>query len=449
MLELTWEGKKKSFYEAIQDTDKKLQLVAEKSINPETTDNIYIEGDNLDALKILKNDYLGKIKFIYIDPPYNTGKKLMYNDDFSQKTQQHSNDTIWLAKPKKDKHTQWCNMLYPRLILARSLLSDDGVIFISINKTELAQLKLMCDEIFGEDNSQIFVWNHKNAPSGTSTGTRKIDNKHEYILCYQKDSSTNPFKLSNYKDNEAQCKGYILRDEYFNERGHYKLTPLHRYCTDVSFKYQPWLDYEIEAPDGTIFKNYLNIIKPNSVCYTWSKKLFEFGLENGFIEFKKHKDGYWQVYRKNYERVGLDTRNLQVIQRDAGTAYGNLLLGIPSTIAATDLSKLGLHNCFTNSKPVKLIKHLLEIASSPDDIVLDFFSGSSTTAHAVMQLNNEDNGNRKFILVQIPEECAAETVAYNSGFKNICELGLERIRRVRNQIDNKELDTGLKYYKIV
>ncbi|WP_235148612.1 DNA methyltransferase, partial [Helicobacter fennelliae] len=215
----------------------------------------------------------------------------------------------------------------PRLYIARQLLRDDGVIFISIDDNEQANLKLLCDEIFGEDNFVAnIIWHSKNKPSGNTTENKTIDTRTEHILCYQK-SYFLANKYENTKD-ELKEKGYILKDEFFKTRGYYKLTPLMRSCSASSFKYIESLDYEVKAPDGTIFKNHQNIKKPKSYCYTWSKKLFDFGNANGFIEIQKTSDGFWCIYRKMYEFCAIDNKKLEIVYRKSGNAYNNLITGI-------------------------------------------------------------------------------------------------------------------------
>lgn len=439
MISFIWEGKQESYEKAFESTNKTLQANKEVSINFDTTNNLYIEGDNIDALKLLEKEYTNKIKMIYIDPPYNTGRKnLTYSDNF--RYDKETNDNI-----------NWLNMIYPRLLLAKKLLTEDGVIFISIDDKQFADLKVICDEIFGAYNYIPFIWNKKNQPSGCTTLNKKIDIKTEHVLCYQNNINSNPFKPRKYNKEELIEQGYVLRDEFFDERGAYKLVNLEHTCSVGSFQYISSLDYELQAPDGTYFKIHKNTIKPMSMRYTWSKKLFDFGLANGFIEFKKHKDGYWQVFRKNYEKVGIDPKAMKIIHRSAGVAYDNLLLNMTSSIGAADLRKLDMHNFFSSPKPVKLLKHLINMCTSTNDIVLDFFAGSSTTAHAVLELNKENKTNLSFIMVQKTEECSTTSEAYKNGFKTISAIGLERIKRIGTILKEQcpELDTGFKYYKVI
>ncbi|STP08117.1 type III restriction-modification system modification subunit [Helicobacter fennelliae] len=300
--------------------------------------NVLIKGDNLEVLKHLKNAYYRKVKMIYIDPPYNTGNgDFIYNDERSFTPQslaqmanielEEASSILNLTLKNSSTHSAWLSFMYPRLYIARQLLRDDGVIFISIDDNEQANLKLLCDEIFGEDNFVAnIIWHSKNKPSGNTTENKTIDTRTEHILCYQK-SYFLANKYENTKD-ELKEKGYILKDEFFKTRGYYKLTPLMRSCSASSFKYIESLDYEVKAPDGTIFKNHQNIKKPKSYCYTWSKKLFDFGNANGFIEIQKTSDGFWCIYRKMYEFCAIDNKKLEIVYRKSGNAYNNLITGI-------------------------------------------------------------------------------------------------------------------------
>lgn len=351
-------------------------------------------------------------------------------------------------------HSGWLSFMLPRLKLARDLLKEDGVIFISIDDNEQANLKLLCDEIFGEDNFVAnIIWHSKNKPSGNTTENKTIDTRTEHILCYQK-SYFLANKYENTKD-ELKEKGYILKDEFFKTRGYYKLTPLMRSCSASSFKYIESLDYEVKAPDGTIFKNHQNIKKPKSYRYTWSKKLFDFGNANGFIEIQKTSDGFWCIYRKMYEFCAIDNKKLEIVYRKSGNAYNNLITGIYSDIGANEVRNLmGGEKIFTYAKPINLIKTLLQISTTPNsnDIILDFFAGSGTTAQAVMELNAEDKGNREFILVQIDEEIKEDKSksAYDFCKKElkskkpvISDITIERVKRAAQKIIQSSKDNDL------
>lgn len=385
---------------------------------------------------------------IYIDPPYNTGGDFIYKDNFHQNKQAFdveqgvidAEGNRLVANPKSNGrfHSDWCSMMYSRLLLARELLTDDGVIFISIDDNEQAHLKLICDEVFGEGNFVAnFIWHSKRKPSGNTTEVKKVDTRTEYILCYSKGE----FVANKYinTSEELKEKGYELKDEHFAERGFYKLTPLMRSCSATSFQYIESLDYEIQAPDETMFKNHKNIEKPKSYRYTWSKKLFDFGFANGFIEVVKNTQGHWVAYRKMYEHCSIDNKTLQIIYRKSGNAYTNLLDHVTSDTGSNELRKLlDGEKVFPTPKSIGLVSHLCKIATNENDLILDFFSGSATTAHAVMQLNAQDGGKRKWIMVQLPEACDEKSTAYQAGYKNICEIGKERIRRAGEKIINDQ-----------
>ncbi|TXJ26468.1 site-specific DNA-methyltransferase [Brachyspira aalborgi] len=485
--ELTWTGKglSNALYSSPCNKELKLEEIFSNtdcknlnSSNIEMKDsnnpkNIIIRGDNLDVLKILKSAYSEKIKMIYIDPPYNTtNENFIYPDNFRQDYKKileevglieidengqevESEDLKFFKNIQGSRtHSGWLSFMLPRLKLARDLLKEDGVIFISIDDNEQANLKLLCDEIFGEDNFVAnIIWHSKNKPSGNTTENKTIDTRTEHILCYQK-SYFLANKYENTKD-ELKEKGYILKDEFFKTRGYYKLTPLMRSCSASSFKYIESLDYEVKAPDGTIFKNHQNIKKPKSYCYTWSKKLFDFGNANGFIEIQKTSDGFWCIYRKMYEFCAIDNKKLEIVYRKSGNAYNNLITGIYSDIGANEVRNLmGGEKIFTYAKPINLIKTLLQISTTPNsnDIILDFFAGSGTTAQAVMELNAEDKGNREFILVQIDEEIKEDKSksAYDFCKKElksenpvISDITIERVKRASQKIIQSSKDNDL------
>ena len=485
--ELTWTGKglSNALYSSPCNKELKLEeffsnadcknlnssnIEMKDSNNPK---NIIIRGDNLDVLKILKSAYSEKIKMIYIDPPYNTtNENFIYPDNFRQDYKKileevglieidengqevESEDLKFFKNIQGSRtHSGWLSFMLPRLKLARDLLKEDGVIFISIDDNEQANLKLLCDEIFGEDNFVAnIIWHSKNKPSGNTTENKTIDTRTEHILCYQK-SYFLANKYENTKD-ELKEKGYILKDEFFKTRGYYKLTPLMRSCSASSFKYIESLDYEVKAPDGTIFKNHQNIKKPKSYCYTWSKKLFDFGNAHGFIEIQKTSEGFWCIYRKMYEFCAIDNKKLEIVYRKSGNAYNNLITGIYSDIGANEVRNLmGGEKIFTYAKPINLIKTLLQISTTPNsnDIILDFFAGSGTTAQAVMELNAEDKGNRQFILVQIDEEIKEDKSksAYDFCKKElksenpvISDITIERVKRAAQKIIQSSKDNDL------
>ena len=448
---LNWVGKSKSFYESTKPTNMTLIPLRNKSVNFDESDNIIIEGDNLEVLKLLEKSYFNKIDVIYIDPPYNTGNDFVYNDDYSQSKFEfdkennlinEEGDRLQTKNQKSDGriHTKWLSMIHPRLILAKKLLKDDGVIFISIDDNEQARLKLLCDEIFGEKNFiSNLIWRKKNTGGGSDKPSIEIET--EYILTYAKNRS-----LIKINKDEIKIEDYTLEDQYLNERGRYKLTDLDHVCSSSSFQYTESLDYEILAPDGTYFKNYRNIIKPKSYCYTAGKELFDFYNKNGFIEFKKTKEGFWKAYRKSYSFVTIDRKEKRIINREGGNSYNNIIFNnyITTSSGKKELIKIINNKDFSFPKPSALLKHIFKIASKKNSLILDFFAGSGTTAQAVMELNKEDGGNRKYILVQFPEK--SENLK-DTEFETIADITRERVKRAIDMFQYKE--KGYKAFKLV
>ena len=415
---------------------KTLRLDRAKSVGRDGTpggidsENIYIEGDNLDALKLLQETYLGKVKMIYIDPPYNTGSDFIYEDDFSQPSAEYLGDSgqfdgdgnrlVQNTESNGRFHTDWLNMIYPRLKIARDFLSDDGVIFVSIDDNEQENLKKCCDEIFGNRNFIAnLIWKSK---SGGANDSKYFAVDHEYLLVYAKNADNFTLNL----DLEATVTtSYNRKDEH----GEYALDRLDK----QSIRYSPALDYEIIGPDGTSY--YPAHKDPNhpNATWRWSKKNVQEHYEELVFE-----NGC--VYTKNYKKSGAIARSLLIEDRFGRTRTGK-----------TDCFALFNSNLFPNPKPYKLIRYLEIIASSSESIVMDFFSGSAVTAHAVMQLNTEDGGNRKFIMVQLPEQCDAKSEAYKAGYKTVCEIGEERIRRAGRKIKEEtaaKIDYGFRVFKV-
>ena len=431
--QFTWPDKKKSVLLANAPINKTLRPCREESVDFDTTENLYIEGDNLEVLKLLQETYLGKIKMIYIDPPYNTGNDFVYEDDFSM-----HNDEFIMHNGGYDEagnrlfknmdtngrfHTDWLNMIYPRLKLAKDLLADDGVVFISIDDNELDNLSKICDEVFGRKNFvSNMIWQKK---TGASDATH-IATITEYILVYAKKS-----QMLSLKQNEEahDSNRYKYRDEYFEERGAFYYDSLDR----GTLGYHESLDYPVVAPDGTqVYPNGRKCALNDGWRWKWSKEKLSWGLKNGFIEVRenKSKQSGWGVYYKIYENVDNDGR---IIKRSS--PYKNLVLEALNTNASSESKGIfGRTDYFSNPKPVNLVKHFINLGSENGSIVLDFFSGSATTAHAVMQLNAEDGGHRKFIMVQLPEATDEKSEAYKAGYKTICEIGKERIRRAGKKI---------------
>ena len=429
--QFTWPDKKKSVLLANAPINKTLRPCREESVDFDTTENLYIEGDNLEVLKLLQETYLGKIKVIFIDPPYNTGGDFLYDDNFAQSAEeyisisgQYDNDGNRLVKNFDSNgrfHTDWLNMMYPRLRLAKDILSDDGVIFISIDDNEVENLKKICCEVFDQSNFIAnIVWQHSIQPKGY-LGTFSVH--HNHILCFSK---SNNFELGSFERTAEDNKAYSNPDN--DPKGPWR-------SGDVrNALYRPNLIYDIISPSG-------KVIKPCENGWRWSKETVQEKLRTGEIIFSKDET---RIIRKIYLST-LEGRAPETIWfgKDVGTTRE----------AMTELKKLFNKPPFDTPKPTGLIKKLLRLVQDNEYIVLDFFSGSATTAHAVMQLNAEDGGKRKFIMVQLPEETDEKSEAYKAGYKNICEIGKERIRRAGAKIKEEAgltvqgLDIGFRVLK--
>lgn len=437
--QFVWPDKKKAILLANAPISATLRPCPEESVDFENTQNLYIEGDNLDVLKCLKETYLGKVKMIYIDPPYNTGNDFVYNDDFAESAEEYlatsgqydeqGNRLVANTESNGRFHTDWLNMLYPRLKVAKDLLCEDGVIFISIDDNEVENLRNICDEIFGSNNHiETVIWKNKYGAGAKTVG---FISSHEYILCYSKKPITN---LTCEFEGEEREK-YNKKDEKFEQRGPYRTQPL----MTNSLGDRPNLMY-------SIFHNGVEI-KPHKQ-WVWSKERMEKAIENNDVEFSLQKDGSYTVRSKSY----LYDEN------------GNIRRGKPVSILNGPFTQDGTKEMrdlfegnaiFDFTKPSKLIEFFLKLeindVSSKDFIVLDFFSGSGTTAQAAMQLNAKDNGKRRFIMVQIPEKTDATSLAFKKGYKSICEIGKERIRRAAKKIKEEtgaEIDYGFRVLKL-
>ncbi len=426
----TWPGKSASQHLANISTNLTLRPCRENSVNFDNTENIYIEGDNLDALKLLRETYLGKIGVIYIDPPYNTGNDFVYNDNFSQTEDEftdqngsydeYGNRLFVNLESNGRYHTNWLNMIYPRLVLAKDLLAEDAAIFISIDDNEQANMKKICDEIFGSKNfvSQSI---RRTINSGKHDATT-IAPFHEYLLIYAKNLDS--LKLAKKpKDESERDRLYKFEDEYVRERGRYYITQLNK----NSLQYSDALNYPIIGPDGIeIWPG--GGFEDKVWIWRWSKPKVQWGIDNGFIIFKKVGEKY-KIYTKSYEFVDGDGNK---IERD--NPYSSLEFidkDYANFNATPELSKVfDGKKVFDFPKSLKFIKEILKMSNCRNGIVLDFFSGSATTAHAVMELNKEEKINNKFIMIQLPEVLADNTVAYREGYRTICDVGIDRIRRV-------------------
>lgn len=416
----TWNGKGKALRLAQTPTTGTLRPCVAESKNWDDTQNLYIEGDNLEVLKLLQKSYHGKIKMIYIDPPYNTGGDFVYPDDFSDSIENYKRITGQVDDEGKRLgtnsefsgryHTDWLNMMYSRLRLARNLLSNDGAIFISIDDNELQNLRKICDEIFGGDQFKGQVTRVTGTPTGQ--GTDSLVKEADYILIYAK---TDEYFFKGVPFSSEDEKIYNQVDEF----GTYLVRPLRKTGGEDRREDRPSMYYGVVAPDGTI----IYPMAPSGYESRWrcgEDRYKELEAQN-LIEWK-NVDGTWKVYQKFY----LEGRVKQV-----SNLWSKLEGNKKATIEVKNLLGNGV---FDFPKPVQLLIQILQISCNEQDLVLDFFSGSATTAHAVMQLNAQDGGSRKFIMVQLPEPCANGTEAAKAKFENICEIGKERIRRAGEKI---------------
>ena len=454
--EFTWVGKKASIVEANKPVRKTLRPCREESINWDKTENLYIEGDNLQVLKLLQESYLGKVKMIYIDPPYNTGNDFIYNDDFRMTGEEYSNEIgeyeetgnrMFKNTDSNGRfHSDWCSMMYSRLMLARNLLSDDGVIFISIDDNEQTNLKKICDEVFGAENfiSTIPILSN---PRGRQS-SKHIALTHEYLLLYSKNIRISVVEGS--KLTAEQEKEYSEEDEY----GRYRLLGLRLRGGRATALESPTLHfpiyYNIKNNDFYLDKKSeddFEIIPKfeNGILGTWRWSREKITKEKKMLIVKKVKDRY-DIFQKDY-LTDEKRRKIKSLWTEKAINYDN---------SSRELKILELDSIFDYSKPLFLMKKMLNMILKNNDTILDFFSGSSSTAHAVMQLNAEDGGNRKFIMVQLAEQTDEKSEAYKAGYKNICEIGKERIRRAGKKIkeENKDkegienLDIGFRVLKL-
>ena len=440
--QFTWPDKSKAILLANSPVNATLRPCREDSVDFDNTQNLYIEGDNLDVLKCLKETYIHKVKMIYIDPPYNTGNDFVYEDDFAQSSEEYlanseqfdeqGNRMFTNAESNGRFHTDWLNMIYPRLKVARDLLTDDGVIFISIDDNEEKNLRNICDEIFGAENRiETIVWKNKYGAGAYTVGFISV---HEYVLCYSKKKISN---ITSELDEEGQAV-YSKKDEKYAIRGGYMTQPL----MTNSLGNRPNLMYPIEYKGVSIYPR---------KQWVWSQERLQNAINNNEVEFNLQKDGTYSVRSKAYLR----------------DENGKMRRGKPLSLMTGPFNQEGTKeirslfegkSIFDFTKPTQLIKKFLSLQINDSDdtdfIVLDYFSGSATTAHAVMQLNSEDGGNRKFIMVQLPEKTDEKSEAFKAGYKNICEIGKERIRRAGKKIKEEsplttqDLDTGFRVLKL-
>jgi len=435
--EFTWVGKRAAIAEAGRPIRKTLRPCMEESKDWGTTENIYIEGDNLDVLKLLQESYLGKVKMIYIDPPYNTGNDFVYRDNFTQSREDYDEeagvydeDGERLFKNTETNgrfHSDWCSMMYSRLVLARNMLRDDGVVFISIDDNEVAQLRKICDEVFGEDNfvAQV-IWERAFSPVNLK---KHFSESHDYVVCYAENVVNlvcNGLPRSKEADNRYTNPDNDLRGNWAS--------------ADLSVG--PAVEsniYAITTPSGR------KVTPPSGYSWRLNQTRFAEFLADNRIWFGDDGNGVPRIKRFLSEvKQGITPMTIWKHQE-----VGH------SQKASQDLKRLfDDKSVFTYPKPVELVQRLLELYTNSDSIVLDFFSGSATTAHAVMQLNAQDGGNRKFIMVQLPEVTDEKSEAFKAGYNNICEIGKERIRRAGDKIKAEaglmaqNLDIGFRVLKL-
>ncbi len=459
--QFTWPDKKKSVLLANAPINKTLRPCREESVDFDSTENLYIEGDNLEVLKLLQETYLGKIKMIYIDPPYNTGNDFVYNDEFGIRSEEWNgisgnydadgNQIVGALERNTEAngrfHTDWLNMVYPRLKLAKDLLRDDGVIFISIDDNEVENLKKVCGEVFGEGNFVAIInWKGR----GGRQDSKYYAAVHEYILCYAKQRE--------YFVAGEEIKSGDVYPKYDKEKGrYYKTQLLRKWGSNSRREDRPNLFYPITAPDGTEVYPVVavrdsqrpSICEKIDGCWRHGASTMEKNIKNGLVEFVKQDDGTWIPYEKIFAPLEGEEKTKKYTTWIDETNDG--AKGIKDLFGST---------VFDYPKSPNLLVRFLKMAGiESGDIILDFFSGSATTAHAVMQLNAEDGGHRKFIMVQLPEKCDEKSEAYKAGYKTICEIGKERIRRAGKKIreentdnsslltPNSKLDTGFRVLK--
>lgn len=425
--QFTWPDKKQSILLANAQIAKTLRPCVEESVDFDSTQNLYIEGDNLDVLKLLQETYLGRVKMIYIDPPYNTGNDFVYEDDFAQNTGEYlansgqfdeeGNRLVKNLDSNGRFHTDWLNMIYPRLKLAKDLLTEDGVIFISIGDEEVDNLRKISDEIFGDSNFvATIIWKRKR---GRDNSAKWFSKSHEYLIAYTK--MKNSFVVNYLELDEETKKAYKNKDN--DPRGNYRMLACWARGT------QGGVSYDFTTKEGQYFEKRLWLFSESNL-----KKM---DAEDRLIIIGDN------IYRKLF------------INENKGKIPETLWDNVSNAANASDeIKKLFTNIIFETPKPIPYIKEMMKIGTDKDSIILDFFSGSATTAHAVMQLNAEDGGNRKFIMVQIPESTDEKSEAYKAGYPNICEIGKERIRRAGTKIkaENpetaKDLDTGFRVLKL-
>lgn len=461
-----WVGKQDAKRAAAEPTRKTLRPVLEDSVDWDNTQNLYIEGDNLEVLKLLQRAYLGRVRMIYIDPPYNTGNDFVYDDDFAM-SREDMDDAMGnldedgnRLRPNPNTnpryHSDWCSMIYSRLLVARTLLANDGVIFISIDDNEVHHLRKICDEVFGAGN---FVGQFTRVTKKGGKSSESVAKNHDFIVVYAKQKdATNLIGVLHNDD------GYSLKDGHFEERGYYKLNQTLDYS---SLGYVASLDYPITIGSETFYAGgdedaYHRRQEGHhgradwGWRWRWSKELYQFGFEHDFIVLKRGQDRP-RIYTKTYQKVKIekDGKAYAIVPIDRTKALSTL--EFTENVYSNDNAKKRFdeimhRTVFEYTKPTSLITKLMSLISDPDSLILDFFSGSATTAHAVMQLNAEDGGKRKYICVQLPEQTPEGSEARKAGYSTICEIGKERIRRagkkIKEEAEGVDLDTGFRVLRV-
>ena len=453
--EFTWVGKKAAIVEANKPIRKTLRPCKEESVNWDTTENLYIEGDNLEVLKLLQESYLGVIKMIYIDPPYNTGNDFIYRDDFKQSVNKYEEDLGMYDEEDNCMfkntdsngrfHSDWCSMIYSRLMLARNLLTNDGIILISIDDNEIENLRYICNEIFGEGN---FIAQFTIASNSAKNNSKYVSIAHEYVLCYAIDKNALPegWAVSRNNTDEFSKRAKMLLDSGMSsDEVHRELLALVKFPRFFEFDHYTYVDKrgpfrasDLTAPGSKAFYDVLHPItqKPCKVGrrgWAYSPNSMNELIHDDRIYFGSDESVMPQLKNYLFENEKTLPRSVVFFDSQASTKWmknQNLVFSYP--------------------KAIDLLKYLISMYPADDYVVMDFFSGSSSTAHAVMQLNAEDKGNRKFIMVQIPEVCEENSDAYKAGYKNICEIGKERIRKAGEKIkaEHPEVDVGFKVFKV-
>lgn len=424
-----WVGKQDAKRAAAEPTRKTLRPIVKDSVDWDTTQNLYIEGDNLEVLKLLQRAYLGKVKMIYIDPPYNTGNDFVYDDDFAM-SREEMDEAMGNLDEEGNRlrrnldsnpryHSDWCSMIYSRLLVARTLLSNDGVIFISIDDNEVHHLRKICDEVFGASNFvNQFCWRRRRTQANLSVNASTV---HEYILCYAKD-------IAKIRLNRLPYTAEYIAQTFSNPdndpKGAYQTGPLARPASSSNRA------YTLTMPNG----------REITAKWSCSKETFQSYVKEGRLVIPRGGEGMPRIKIYLSELPGMIPNtwlDSSGTNDDANRTIQNIFDGA---------------SLFDYSKPKELVEHLLRLGSSSDSLILDFFSGSATTAHAVMQLNAEDGGKRKYICVQLPEQTPEESEARKAGYSTICEIGKERIRRagkkIKEESEASDLDTGFRVLRV-